>query len=123
MLSFLEQSIIFGNAIDSARNIISISENESGSLVGKTINSDGTNFSKNAKAAKDRDDSSNEIAARRVKNVEVKNDNYANSIKARNERTAAIKAETELEKHKHFRGVKQTNVAGSAPTTNSMYTR
>ena len=94
MLSFLEQSIIFGNAIASARNIISISENESGSLVGRTTNSDGADFSKNAKAANERDKSSIKIAARQLKNDEDKNSNYAKSIKARQERTAAIKAQT-----------------------------
>ena len=120
MLSFLEQSIIFGNAIDSARNIISISENDSGSLVGRTTNSDGADFSKKAEAAKDRDDSSNKIADRRVKNDENKNINYANSIEARKERTAAINAKTKQDQYEHFSNIKQTNVAGSAPTTNSM---
>lgn len=120
MLSFLEQSIIFGNAIDSARNIISISENDSGSLVGRTTNSDGTDFSKKAEAAKDRDDSSNKIADRRVKNTEQHNINQQQNIAARNKRTAAINAKTEQDKREYFSGVKQANKSGSTTSLNSM---
>ena len=122
MLSFLEQSIIFGNAIASARNIISISENESGSLVGRTTNSDGADFSKKAKAAKDRADSSNGIAERRLETVEKRNDNRLGDIDARNKRTAAINAKTKQDEREYFRGVDQANKSGFVPTTNSMYT-
>ena len=120
MLSFLEQSIIFGNAIDSARNIISISENDSGSLVGRTTNSDGTDFSKKAEAAKNRDETSNEIAERRVKNGEQHNFNQKQNIDARNKRTAAINAKTEQDKREYFSGVKQANKSGSTTSLNSM---
>lgn len=99
MLSFLEESIIFGNIISNINDMINISEEKSngGSLIGNTTN-DPKDFEINSKTRLNRDRASDDIEKKKISLDHKESARKEDKTKAQNLRTEQMKRKTEVDR-------------------------
>ena len=121
MLSFLEESIIFGNIISNINDMINISEEKSngGSLIGNTTN-DPKDFEINSKTRLNRDRASDDIEKKKISLDHKESARKEDKTKAQNLRTEQMKRKTEVDRMRVAQQTGQDKTASANVTTNSL---